>query len=87
MTQFAENFDSEADDMMDGILDESSGAMSPTLTPFVSLGSSEDAIMDGPTTPRQAAAKDLYQSFDDGTPSIDKMKRAFLHHDEEALEL
>jgi hypothetical protein len=82
MTDFAENFDSEADDMMDGILDESSGAMSPTLTPFVSLGSSEDAIMDGPTTQHQAEAKDLYQSFDDGTPSIDRMKKAGLHHDE-----
>ena len=82
MTDFAENFDSEADDMMDGILAESNDAMSPTLTPFVSLGSSDAPLMDGPTTQHQAAANDLYQSFDDGTPSVDRMKRAGLHHDE-----
>jgi hypothetical protein len=81
MTEFAEQFDNEADDMMDGILDESSGAMSPTLTPFVSLGSADEAIMDGPTTQHQAEAKDLFQSFDDGTPSVERMKRAGLHHD------
>ena len=86
MTEFAEHFEHEADDMMDGILAESSDAMSPTLTPFVSLGSSEAAIMDGPTTQRQAEAKDLYQSFDDGSPSVDRMKRIGLHHDE-AFEL
>jgi hypothetical protein len=82
MTEFAESFENEADDMMEGILAESSDAMSPTLTPFVSLGSSEDAIMDGPTTKHQSEAKDLFQSFDDGAPSIDKMKKAGLHHDE-----
>ena len=86
MTEFAENFDIDADDVMEGILDESSGAMSPTLTPFVSLGSAGDAMMDGPTTQHQAEAKDLFQSFDDGVPSVDRMKRAGLHHDE-ALEL
>jgi hypothetical protein len=81
MTDFAENFDSEADDMMDGILSESSEAMSTTLTPFVSLGSSDAPLLDGPTTQHQAEAKDLYQSFDDGAPSVDRMKRAGLHHD------
>lgn len=86
MTDFTENFEAEADDMMDGILSESNDAMSPTLTPFVSLGSADDALMDGPTTQRQAEAKDLYQSFDDGAPSLDKLKRAGLHHDE-AFEL
>ena len=69
--------------MMDGILSESADAMSPTLTPFVGLGSSEAPLMDGPTTPHQAVAKDLYQSFDDGMPSVDRMKRAGLHHDED----
>jgi hypothetical protein len=83
MTEFAENFDNEADDMMDGILSESNDAMSPTLTPFVSLGSSEAPLLDGPTTQHQAEAKDLYQSFDDGTPSVDRMKRAGLHHEED----
>jgi hypothetical protein len=83
MTEFAEHFDREADDMMDGILSESNDAMSPTLTPFVSLGSSDAPLMDGPTTQHQAKAKDLYQSFDDGKPSIDRMKRAGLHHDED----
>ncbi len=83
MTDFADHFDSEADDMMDGILAESSDAMSPTLTPFVSLGTAADAIMDGPTTQHQAEAKDLFQCFDDGVPSIDRMKRAGLHHDED----
>lgn len=83
MTDFAENFDIEADDMMDGILSESNDAMSPTLTPFVSLGSSDEHLMDGPTTQHQAAAKDLYQSFDDGKPSVDRMKRAGLHYEED----
>lgn len=82
MTEFAENFDVEADDMMDGILSESNDAMSPTLTPFVSLGTADSPLMDGPTTQHQADAKDLFQSFDDGTPSLDRMKRAGLHHDE-----
>lgn len=86
MTEFAANFDAEADDMMDGILAESNDAMSPTLTPFVSLGTADDALMDGPTTQHQADARDLFQSFDDGSPSLDKMKRAGLHHDE-AFEL
>jgi hypothetical protein len=87
MTEFAENFDLEADDMMDGILDESSGAMSPTLTPFVSLGSADSPIMDGPTTQHQADAKDLFQSFDDGAPSVDRMRRAGLHYDEVDFDL
>ncbi|MBJ7458801.1 MAG: hypothetical protein JHD02_06425 [Thermoleophilaceae bacterium] len=82
MTEFAEDFAYEADDMMDGILAESSDAMSPTLTPFVSLGSAEAPILDGPTTKHQAEARDLFQAFDDGTPSVDRMKRAGLHHDE-----
>ena len=83
MTEFAANFESEADDMMDGILAESNDAMSPTLTPFVSLGTSETPLMDGPTTQHQAGAKDLFQAFDDGAPSLDRMKRAGLHHDED----
>lgn len=80
--EFAEQFDSDADDLMEGILDESSGAMSPTLTPFIGLGTSDSPIMDGPTTAHQAEAKDLFQSFDDGVPSVDRLKKAGLHHDE-----
>lgn len=82
MTEFAENFENEADDLMDGILAESNDAMSPTLTPFVSLGTSDTPFMDGPTTQHQAEAKNLFQTFDDGAPSLDRMKRAGLHHDE-----
>ncbi len=82
MTEFAENFENEADDLMDGILAESNDAMSPTLTPFVSLGTSDTPLMDGPTTQHQAEAKNLFQTFDDGAPSLDRMKRAGLHHDE-----
>lgn len=86
MTEFDERFEYEADGVMDDILAESS--ISPTLTPFVSLGTDDPAreMMDGPTTSRQAAANDLFQAFDDGAPSLARMKRCGLHHDE-AFEL
>lgn len=84
--EFAEHFENDADEVMDDILAES--AISPTLTPFVSLGTDDPSreLMDGPSTSRQAAANDLYQAFDDGSPSLAKMKRIGMHHDE-AFEL
>lgn len=82
MTEYAENFEYEADDMMSGIMAESS----PTLTPFVGLGTTDEAMLDGPTTEHQAEANDLFQSFDDGKPSVARMKRIGMHHDE-AFEL
>ncbi len=86
MMEFAESFENDADDLMDGILSESE--MSPTLTPIVGLGSNDPArtLLDGPVTSRQAEANDLFQSFDDGVPSVDRMKRIGMHHDE-AFEL
>lgn len=86
MMEFAESFEHEADEVMDGVLADSDN--SPTLTPFVSLGSDDPAraILDGPTNARQASANDLFQAFDDGTPSVERMKRIGLHHDE-AFEL
>jgi hypothetical protein len=86
MFEFAESFESEADQMMDNILAES--CISPTLTPFVGLGSTDPArtLVDGPTTSHQAAAHDLFQAFDDGAPSLERMKRCGMHHDE-AFEL
>lgn len=52
-------------EMMDEILFEASGPMSPTLTPFVSLGVGDpaDMLTEGPTTPRQAKAHDLWETF------------------------
>ena len=84
MMEFAESFEHEADDVMDGILADSE--MSPTVTPFVSLGSNDPGLVDGPTSARQASANDLFQAFDDGAPSVDRMKRIGMHHDE-AFEL
>lgn len=81
MMQFSEAMEFEADDMMDGILDEASGAMSPTLTPFVSLGTTDPEVMDGPTDSRQAAAKDLFQSFDEGDEQ--RLRRSGLYRVEE----
>lgn len=84
--EFAESFEREADQMMDSILAES--CISPTLTPFVSLGTSDPAreLLDGPTCEQQAKANDLFQAFDDGSPSLERMKRCGMHHDE-AFEL
>lgn len=86
MMEFAESFEREADSVMDGILADTS--FSPTLTPFVSLGTLDPAneIIDGPTTAHQANARDLFQSFDNGLPSLERMKRCCMHHDE-AFEL
>lgn len=71
--QFAESFEHDADDVMDEIV--ASAEVSPTLTPIIGLGSEDPA-----------AVKDLFQSFDTGAPSVEKMKRIGLHHDE-AFEL
>jgi hypothetical protein len=86
MIEFADNFEHEAGDVMDSILAESD--FSPTLTPFVSLGTNDPArsLVDGPTTTHQAAANDLFQAFDDGKPSLARMKRCGMHH-AEAFEL
>lgn len=86
MIEITESFEYVAYDVMDDILAESN--ISPTLTPFISLGTNDPAheLMDGPTTARQAAAHDLFQTFDDGSPSLERMKRCGMHHDE-AFEL
>ncbi|MFY9489051.1 MAG: hypothetical protein WAP35_10220 [Solirubrobacterales bacterium] len=57
--------DAEASEMMDGILAEASDPMSPTVTPFLALGTNDPAMemVDGPTTPQQAAAHDLWEMF------------------------
>lgn len=55
-------YESEADAMMSDIMAESEGGISPTLTPFVALGG-DDQLIDGPTTPQQAQATDLWQAF------------------------
>jgi hypothetical protein len=86
MMEFAESFEYEADDMMAEIMAESDAAASPTLTPFVGLGSTGEAMLDGPTTARQAEAKDLFATLDDGKPSVARLKRIGMHHDE-AFEL
>lgn len=82
--QFAESFDHDADDVMEEVLADA--GMSPTLTPFVSLGTEHSGLGDVPATPWQASAKDLFQSFDNGEPSVERMRRIGLHHDE-AFEL
>lgn len=86
MTEFEEAMEFEHNDMMDGILDEASGAMSPTLTPFLSLGTDDPAmaIMDGPSSSKQAEAKDLFESFDTRDASEDKLRRSGLYRDEAA---
>lgn len=84
--EFAKHFENDADDVMEDILAES--CVSPTVTPFVSLGTHDPAreLIDGPATRQQASANDLYQAFDDGAPSLERMKRIGMHHDE-AFEL
>lgn len=72
MSEFSEAIEFEADDVMDGVLNDAI-AMSPTLTPFVTLG------MESP--------HDLFEVFDDGRCSKDRMKHSGLFHDDEALEL
>jgi hypothetical protein len=88
MTEFSDAMEFEADDMMSGVIDDAM-AMSPTLTPFVSLGTSDPAeeILDGPTSPHQAKAHDLFETFDNGDCSEDRMKKSGLFHSEEALDL
>ena len=58
-------YESEADSMMSDIMSESEDGVSPTITPFVALGSDDPAmeLIDGPTTPEQAQAADLWQTF------------------------
>jgi hypothetical protein len=84
MTEFEDAMEFEANEMMDGILDEASGAMSPTLTPFLSLGTNDPSmeIMDGPSSAHQAKAKDLYEAFDQKDASENKLKRSGLFRDE-----
>lgn len=87
MMEFAASFEREAADVMDDIMAESllaGSCVSPTLTPMLSLGTADPAeeLIDGPTTPQQARANDLFQSFDDGKPSLADMKRCLMHHDE-----
>lgn len=72
MTEFSEAIEFEADDMMDGVLNDAI-AMSPTLTPFVTLGT--------------GSPHDLFEVFDDGRCSEERMKHSGLFHNEEALEL
>jgi hypothetical protein len=57
--------DAEAEEMMASVLAEAEDPMSPTVTPFVSLGTNDPAeeILDGPTTPEQAQAHDLWETF------------------------
>lgn len=84
MTDFDEAIESEANEMMDGILEEASDSMSPTLTPFVSLGTSDPAmeVLDGPSSDRQATAKDLFEAFSSGGTSETKLKLSGLFHAE-----
>lgn len=65
MTNGDHLYASVAQDTMDEILAESDNGISPTLTPFVALGSDDpaDELIDGPTTPAQAAAKNLWETF------------------------
>lgn len=84
MTAFDEAMEFEANEMMDGILEEASSSMSPTLTPFLSLGTDDPAleIMDGPTSAKQAEAKDLFDAFGQGEASEDRLKRSGIFRDE-----
>lgn len=84
MTAFDEAMEFEANEMMDGILEEASSSMSPTLTPFLSLGTDDPAmeIMDGPTSAKQAEAKDLFDTFGQGAASEDRLKRSGMFRDE-----
>jgi hypothetical protein len=65
MTERDYTSDAEANEMMDQIYEEAGTSMSPTITPFVSLGTNDpsEEIMDGPTTPEQAEARDLWETF------------------------
>lgn len=88
MTEFSEAMEFEADDMMSGVIDDAMD-MSPTLTPFVSLGTNDPALemMDGPTTAHQAKANDLFESFNEGECSENRLKKSGLFRDDEALDL
>lgn len=69
--EFSENFASEAGELMDSILADTD--LNPSIIPQMDLGGGEPA-------------HDLFEALDDGAPSLDRMKRAGLHHDE-AFEL
>ncbi len=65
MTDRETQYEAMAGETMDEILAEASDPASPTLTPFVTLGTSDPAeeLRDGPTTAEQAKARDLWQTF------------------------
>ena len=83
MTEFAERFDDEANEMMNEIIgDAMDGA--PTITPFLSLGTNDPAleIMDGPTSSHQAKANTLFEAFDDGNCNESRLKNSGMLRDE-----
>jgi hypothetical protein len=57
--------EAEAEEMIESVIAEAEDSMSPAVTPFLSLGTNDPAeeILDGPTTPEQARAHDLWQAF------------------------
>ena len=65
MTDFETMSDAEADEMMESVYAEAGNSMSPTITPFLTLGTNDPAqeMMDGPTTDAQARARDLWGTF------------------------
>jgi hypothetical protein len=65
MTDRDYSSEAEADEMMQDVYAEAGDPMSPTLTPFLSLGTNDPAmeLMDGPTSPEQAEAQDLWKTF------------------------
>lgn len=72
MTEPSEAFEVEADDVLESVIDDAIG-MSPTLMPIVTLAAGDP--------------HDLFESFDDGRCSEERMKHSGLFHNEEALEL
>ena len=57
--------EAEADEMMESVYAEAGDSMSPTITPFLSLGTNDPAeeMMDGPTSPEQAEAHTIWETF------------------------
>jgi len=57
--------EADADEMMESVYAEAGDSMSPTITPFLSLGTNDPAqeMMDGPTSPEQAEASNLWETF------------------------
>lgn len=72
MTEYSEYVEHDAEEMMNGILEEAQ-EMIPTIMPFTNLGSDDPAA-------------DPFGNFDNGSTSENRMKNAGLYHDE-ALEL